>query len=83
MGKDYCRSCTNVKTELCQLCKQITTVKGEEQTPSYYVGIDEILLPPKVARVNDLAAIIEARAKRQQPIPLYFVMDYNKLLEEL
>ena len=80
---DYCKSCTNAKTELCTLCKTVTTVKGEEQRPSYYVGINEIFLPPREAHRNDLAAIIEYRARRHQPIPLHFVMDYNKLLEDM
>lgn len=78
---DFCKTCTNARTPLCGLCCSTATVKGEEKTPTYYVGIDEVLLPPGQAKINDLAAIIEYRAKRQQPIPIYWVLEYNKLLE--
>lgn len=81
MRKDYCKSCTNAKTALCGLCASVETCTGTEKKPSYYVGIDEIFLPPQVAKINDLAAIFEARARRQQPIPIHWVLEYNKLLE--
>ena len=83
MAKEWCKNCTNAKTPICNICNHIITVKGEEKAPSYYVGIDEIYLPPREAHRNDLAAIIEYRAKRMQPIPLHFVIDYNKLLEDM
>ena len=81
-SKNWCENCTNKNTPLCTLCKSVTTVTGEEKKPSYHVGYDEILLPHREAHINDLSAIIEYRAKRQQPIPIRYVIDYNKLLED-
>lgn len=79
--QDYCKKCTNAKTPLCGLCASVETCRGDVKKPTYYVGVDELYLPPINAKINDLSAIFEARAKRQQPIPIQWVLEYNKLLE--
>jgi hypothetical protein len=75
---EKCKSCTNIDTPICDGCSFIETAKGQT-TPTRYCGYDiaasdEIIL-------EDLTAMIENRVKYNRPIPVRYVIKYNRLLE--
>ena len=76
---NYCESCTNANTPICEHCTYIETSKAI-LTPSQYCGYD--LENANDVCIKDLAALIENRIKNNYPIQLRYVMKYNKLLEE-
>ena len=48
-----------------------------------YVGYDEIIYPEAASKRADLSVLIEARAKRMQPIPVEWVIEYNQTISAL
>jgi hypothetical protein len=73
-----CKSCTNIDTPICDACVTVHTAKGA-RTPSKYCGYvtddaDQII-------IEDLAAMIESRIKHNRPIPIRYVIKYNRLQE--
>ena len=76
---EYCKTCVNVDTPICDLCSTVHTAKGALK-PSKYCGYStddtsDIL-------IEDLSAVIQARAKNNRQISIRHVMKYNRLLEE-
>lgn len=76
--KEKCISCTNVDTPICDNCVTVES-RNEESTPSRYCGYD--LEAANEIVCEDLAAMIESRAKHNRPIPVRYVTKYNRLLE--
>lgn len=75
---EKCKSCTNIDTPICDGCSFIETAKGQT-TPSRYCGYDTSDADGII--LEDLAAMIESRAKHNRPIPVRYVTKYNRLLE--
>lgn len=80
---NYCKTCTNKKTPICNCCLSVKTPSGNNKPPSMYVGYDEIIYPEAASKRADLSVLIEARAKRMQPIPVEWVIEYNQTISAL
>lgn len=74
----HCESCLNAKTPICKDCIYAETVKGESR-PTEYCWYDTMILEEMA--ITDLASMIDNRTKNHLPIPVKFVLKYNKLLE--
>lgn len=79
-NQNYCATCTNAKTPLCNLCITVHKPSGNNKLPTMYVGYDEILHSKIETKRDDLSVLIQTRAKRLQPIPVEWVMEYNKTI---
>ena len=77
MSKE-CNACMNSGTPICETCVVVETAKGD-RPPSMYCGYD-IKTADEILK-EDLAAMIKSRAKNGRPIPIRYVIKYNKLLE--
>ena len=75
----YCKSCLNAQTPLCKECTYIEHSKGVSD-PSMYCGYDTTIT--EEVSMREIAAIIEFRANNNLPIPLRYVIKYNKILED-
>ena len=76
--KERCISCTNVDTPICEDCFTVES-RNEESTPSRYCGYDLDAADEIVCA--DISAMIESRIRHNRPIPIRYVMKYNRLLE--
>lgn len=75
---EHCKSCLNAQTPLCKECTYIENSKGVSD-PSMYCAYDTTI--NEEVAMREIAAIIELRAKNNLPIPIRYVMKYNKILE--
>ncbi len=75
----YCKTCLNAKTPICEYCRVVKTPSGKKNTPSQYVGYNEVV-PSREVKIKDVAALIKSRLSRRLPIPVEWILEYNKEL---
>lgn len=75
----YCVRCLNKKTAICEACKTVERTDGTVDVPTMYDGIPENI-ELQTLELSDLSALIERRAVSEYPIPVEWVLRYNKLL---
>lgn len=80
MNEYSCESCMNGGTPLCEGCNNITSPSGRQRRPSRFVGGTGINKTAK--RCVALASSISMRAMGGDPIPLLWVMEYNRLITD-
>lgn len=73
-----CSDCVNQNSPLCELCYKIDSPSGNSTKPTYFVSATEIVVP---AHKNIKAKIVD-NISRNNPIPINWVMEYNKFVEK-
>lgn len=80
--KDYCKECANASTPICNSCTYIENSKGVSE-PTEFVGVLDLNeITKSSTKRHDLAALISHRIDYGCLVPLRWVMEYNKLLED-
>ena len=77
----YCENCLNADTSACKECTYIENAHGTTQ-PTLFIGSlnqDEL----RFNALQDLEAMICSRVERSQPIPVKWVVKYNKLWRDI
>lgn len=77
---EYCKICLNAKTPICAYCRTVETPSGKKNKPTQFVGYTEIMFPERNTKIKDVSALIESRLSRGAPIPVEWIIEYNKLL---
>lgn len=78
-GKYDCRSCTNRATLLCELCATLCSPSGKIKKPTLYCSegyINGGALEENIQLYSQIRGYLEAG----HTIPLFFIMQYNKLM---
>ena len=85
MKKYKCSSCANACTPICKQCTEIKTPSGRLRKPSLFVMLGKFDPPGGRAdilyREFSLTRRIAKQLSRKAPIPVAWVMEYNKLVE--
>lgn len=79
MSNKNCTTCLNSHTPICDTCKQ-TEYQDRIIARSHWEG-DE-LTEVDTLSFEDVSAIIRVRAEANKPIPIHFVIKYNRYLLE-
>jgi hypothetical protein len=91
MEKRYdCKGCANAATPICQVCRYVEKPGGEITKPTMYLPLGETEEPfdaekrkrAGISEARDLAVVIGAHALAGEPIPLRYVMRYNKIVAD-
>lgn len=89
MDKYNCSLCANAGTPICERCVYITKAGGEKTKPTMFLRlgpVDELFSKEEleksgIAEHEDLAVVIGACILGKVPIPVNYVMRYNRLVE--
>lgn len=73
-----CSKCVNKHSPLCELCYKIDSPSGNSTKPTYFVSAAEIVV---LAHKNIKAKIVD-NIGRNNPIPINWVIEYNKSVEK-
>jgi hypothetical protein len=93
MANEYkCAECANGGTPICERCVYITRPDGSTTKPTYFIKLrpaeltedmsEEEKLEAGVTEEGDLAVRMIACLVSEVPIPLKYVMRYNKIMAD-
>lgn len=80
--KEYCKCCVNARTPLCDSCRYVECNGSITKRPTQFVGLRYDDRTKLRMRMRDLCVLIEGRAKREEFIPVQWVLEYNRLVED-
>ena len=82
MSTKHCKMCTNAGTAYCKECMVIENSKGESDPSNFVCGWGNDPRFLRKLRISDLAELITYRIARNHAVPLKWLVEYNKLIEE-
>ena len=82
--KEYCRTCNNRSSPLCELCQVIESPKSGTGVPSMFMRYRAL---PGKKNAEAFAAVLDKYLTEGYPLPMTIVLRYNdeaaKRLEDL
>lgn len=78
--REYCATCTNAGTPICEVCSFIQRPSGKQSAPTRYAGSRSENIENRHAA--SVAARIMCCLKTGDPIPVRWILQYNDLVTD-